>query len=63
MIDPIGALLAVLVYEFIVSGSGGVALGHILLLFAEQILTGLVFGAIAGYALGVVLRRHLLKDF
>ena len=63
VIDPLGALLAVLVFEFIVSGSGGTALGHTLLLFAEQILTGVVFGAAAGYALGVVLRRYWLPEF
>jgi NhaP-type Na+/H+ or K+/H+ antiporter len=63
VIDPLGALLAVLVFEFIISGSGGMALGHTLLLFAEKIFTGLVFGAAAGYALGVVLRRHWLPEF
>ncbi len=63
VIDPLGALLAVLVFEFIVLGSGGAAFGHTLLLFAEQILTGLVFGAAAGYALGVVLRRYWLPEF
>ena len=63
VIDPLGALLAVLVFEFIISGSGGTALGHTLLLFAEQILTGVVFGAAAGYALGVVLRRYWLPEF
>jgi hypothetical protein len=56
-------LLAVLVFEFIVSGSGGTALGHTLLLFAEQIFTGVAFGAAAGYALGVVLRRYWLPEF
>jgi NhaP-type Na+/H+ or K+/H+ antiporter len=63
VIDPLGALLAVLVFEFIVSGSGGTALGHTLLLFAEQIFTGVAFGAAAGYALGVVLRRYWLPEF
>ncbi|TCK18732.1 sodium/proton antiporter (CPA1 family) [Thiogranum longum] len=63
VIDPLGALLAVLVFEFIVLGSGGAAFGHTLLLFAEQILTGVVFGAAAGYALGVVLRRYWLPEF
>jgi NhaP-type Na+/H+ or K+/H+ antiporter len=63
VIDPLGALLAVLVFEFIISGSGGTAIGHTLLLFAEQILTGLLLGALAGYVLGVVLRRHWLPEF
>jgi NhaP-type Na+/H+ or K+/H+ antiporter len=63
VIDPIGALLAVLVYEFIISGSGGAALGHTLLSFAGQVCTGLAFGALAGYAWGTVLRRHWLPEF
>ena len=63
VIDPIGALLAVLVFEFIIAGSGGAALGHTLLLFVEQILTGLVLGVAAGYVWGIVLRRHWLPEF
>jgi NhaP-type Na+/H+ or K+/H+ antiporter len=63
VIDPIGALLAVLVFEFIISGSGGAAFGHTLLSFAGQILTGLLCGALAGYGWGLVLRRHWLPEF
>lgn len=63
VIDPVGALLAVLVYEFIISGSGEGALGHSLWFFASQILTGLVFGMLAGYTLGVILRRHWLPEY
>ena len=63
VIDPLGALLAVLVFEFIISGSGETAIGYTLLLFAEQILTGLVLGVAAGYALGVALRRYWLPEF
>ncbi|MBI1424790.1 MAG: sodium:proton antiporter [Gammaproteobacteria bacterium] len=62
-IDPIGALLAVLVFEFIIAGSGGAALGHTLLSFASQLFIGFSFGAIAGYVWGVVLRRHWLPEF
>ena len=63
VIDPIGALLAVLMYEFIISGSTGDALGHTLLFFAQQIATGLLLGASSGYALGVILRRHWLPEY
>ena len=63
VIDPVGALLAVLVYEFIISGSGEGALGHSLWFFASQILTGLVFGMLSGYTLGVILRRHWLPEY
>ncbi len=63
VIDPIGALLAVLVYEFIISGSGGTAWGHTFVLFAELLLTGLLLGALAGYLLGIMLRRHWLPEY
>jgi len=63
VIDPVGALLAVLVYEFIVSGGGEGALGHTLMLFASQILTGLVLGMVSGFTLGLILRRHWLPEY
>jgi NhaP-type Na+/H+ or K+/H+ antiporter len=63
MIDPIGALLAVLVFEFILAGSGGAAFGHTLLIFAEQVLVGSAIGLAAGYVLGVALRRYWIPNF
>lgn len=63
MIDPIGALLAVLMYEFIIAGSTGDAFGHTLLFFVQQIMAGLLLGALSGYALGVILRRHWLPEY
>lgn len=63
VIDPIGALLAVLVFEFIVSGQRGDALGHTLWTFAQIIGIGLVLGAGSGYLLGIILRRHWLPEY
>lgn len=63
IIDPVGAVLAVLVFEFIVSGSGGNALGLTLLVFGETMLIGIVTGAAGGYCLGLILRRHLLPEY
>jgi len=63
VIDPIGALLAVLMYEFIVSGGGDSAIGHTIFFFAQQIVTGLALGVLSGYLLGVVLRRHWLPEY
>ena len=63
VIDPIGALLAVLVFEFILAGQGGAALGHAVVVFGEIIAGGFTLGAVGGQALGIVLRRHLLPEY
>ncbi len=63
VIDPIGALLAVLVFEFIISGHIGEAFGHTLASFAKIIAVGLAFGVAAGHALGLALRHHWLPEY
>jgi len=63
IIDPIGAIFAVLVYEFIVAGGAGEAMGHTLLVFGEIVFTGLALGALGGQILGVVLRKHLIPEY
>ncbi len=63
MIDPIGALLAVLVFEFIVSSQAGDAIGHIAWTFAKVIGVGFGLGAASGYLFGWVLRRHALPEY
>lgn len=64
-IDPIGAILAVLVFEFILSsqGHGHISLGHTLIIFGQTLAVGFVIGVIAGYLLGLVLRHHLLPEY
>jgi NhaP-type Na+/H+ or K+/H+ antiporter len=63
VIDPVGALLAVLVFEFLVSGQGADALGHSLLVFLKILLVGSLLGAAAGQALGMALRHHWLPEY
>ncbi|MFO7831881.1 MAG: sodium:proton antiporter [Desulfuromonadaceae bacterium] len=63
VIDPIGASLAVLVYEFIVAGGGQQAIGHTLMTFGIIVLVGFVIGIIGGYGFGLVLRYHLLPEY
>lgn len=63
VIDPIGALLVVVVYEFIVSQTQAQAFSQSLLLFLEIILVGLVIGAAAGYALGKILVRQWIPEY
>ncbi len=63
VIDPIGATLALLVYEFILVGSSGNALGHTLAAFGKIVVVGLVAGSLGGWLFGVVLRSHWLPEF
>jgi len=63
LIDPIGALLAVLVFEFIISGQAAAAFGHALFAFGNTIVIGLALGISAGYMLGLLLRNHLIPEF
>ena len=62
LIDPVGAIGAVLVYEFVALGSGTQALPHTLMLFAQTALIGFGFGVAGGYLWGQVLRQHLLPQ-
>ncbi|MEE4241071.1 MAG: sodium:proton antiporter [Desulfopila sp.] len=63
VIDPIGAALAVLVFEFIVSGGGREALGHTLVTFSQLVFLGSIIGCIAGYCFGLCLRYHFIPEF
>jgi NhaP-type Na+/H+ or K+/H+ antiporter len=63
IIDPIGATLAVLVYEFILAASGGNAWGHTLMTFAIVVGLGLSLGAVTGYFYGLILRNQWLPEY
>jgi NhaP-type Na+/H+ or K+/H+ antiporter len=62
-IDPLGALLAVLVFEFIVSGQQHNAIGSIVLTFSKTILIGFSIGFICGWLLGELLRKQLVPQY
>ena len=63
VIDPIGALLAVVVYSFIISRAAGDGLSHSLLTFGGVILCGSLFGLVGGWVLGHILRRQWLPEY
>lgn len=63
IIDPVGALLAVLVYEGIVSWGMGNVFGHSLYIFGTTLVVGTVLGAAAGYLNGQVLRKHWIPHY
>lgn len=63
VIDPIGALLGVLVFQFIISEADGAAIGQSLLIFLKTLLLSSCIGAIAGYGFGQLIRNHLIPEY
>ncbi|WP_221798734.1 cation:proton antiporter [Oceanobacter mangrovi] len=63
VIDPVGALLVVVVYEFIVAHGQSSGIGNSLLAFVEIIAVGTVLGLLAGWLLGKVLARQWLPEY
>ena len=64
LIDPIGALVAVLVFEFILSGqNGGQFTSIALITFFKILITGLLVGAAAAYGLFQLIKRDLIPHY
>ncbi|MEZ5039840.1 MAG: sodium:proton antiporter [Saprospiraceae bacterium] len=64
LIDPIGALVAVLVFEFVQTSEGGVAFtSHALVTFSQIILIGLALGALAAIGLYQLIKRDLIPHY
>ncbi len=63
IIDPVGALLAILVFEFMISRSLGAALEHTLSTFASILAVGVALGILAAQLLGIALRRYWIPDY
>lgn len=63
LIDPIGALVAVLVYEFIVAGEGGEFTITALEEFGKIVLFGSTFGFSFAHALAFATKKHLIPHY
>lgn len=63
LIDPIGALVAVLVYEFISVGGDSGYTKQALLDFGKIILIGMAFGISAGYALYFAIKKKFIPHY
>ncbi len=59
LIDPIGALLVVLVYQYIVSGHQGESL----LTFVKTFAVGIGIGLTSGVALVFLIKKHLVPEY
>jgi NhaP-type Na+/H+ or K+/H+ antiporter len=63
VIDPIGALLAVLAFDFYLASRKSDALGDIVMLFMLVVLVGTLAGLLFGFGLAQILRRQWLPDY
>ena len=59
VIDSLGAILAVIVYEFIILEHSS----HLFITLGKLIFSGLILGFVFAGALGYVLRHHLIPDY
>ena len=57
LIDPVGALLAVLVFQYLLSGQNSLGL------FASSVAAGTLTGLAGAWSLGQVLRRHWVPEY
>lgn len=64
LIDPVGAFVAVIVYEIIVSTRGGQAFsGEELLVFLRMALTGMALGSIGAYAFYQIIKKEWVPPY
>lgn len=64
LIDPLGALLAVLIFDFIVAEGGqGQLGGQALIGFMQIVLIGTSFGLAGGVVVAFLLQQYLLPDY
>jgi len=63
LIDPVGAILAVLTFQVVLASQFTTALDEILLQLARLLAAGIILGGGFGYAWGVALRRYWIPQF
>lgn len=63
LIDPLGALLGLLVFDFIVASQVSVGITHALVTVGVLATTGTVLGSLGGYLFGLAIRRRAIPDF
>ncbi|MBD3217667.1 MAG: hypothetical protein GF310_05270 [candidate division Zixibacteria bacterium] len=61
--DPIGAILAVLVFEVLVSGSAGEGTTAVIFGAIKAAVFGGLFGVVGAAAIVILLRKYLVPDF
>lgn len=61
--DPIGALLAVIVFQFFVFSGQGSGLAQVAESLGLAIMSGLLFGAVGGWLTGIAFRAGLVPEY
>lgn len=61
LIDPVGAVLAVIMFEVIMAGTASNS--EPLIDFAKLFILGSLVGAAGGFLMGTLLKKHLLPDY
>lgn len=61
--DPIGALLAVLTFQFFIFQGSGSGFGEVMSGFGLAILCGVVFGGLGGWAIARTFHRGLVPEY
>ena len=63
IIDPLGALFAVIVFEWIVAQQASSDWLDIISVFSKTVIIGSILGFISAHILGVLLRRHWIPEY
>jgi NhaP-type Na+/H+ or K+/H+ antiporter len=63
LIDPIGALVAVLVYDFIISGEEEMFTIHAVISFLKIVIVGISLGFTAAHLLNIMIKRKLIPHY
>ena len=63
LIDPIGALVAVLVFEFVASGGDGHFTSHVAIQFGKIVLIGASIGFTSAYGLYYLIKQKLIPHY
>jgi len=60
ILDPVGALLTVLVFQYIISAQPG---HEVSITFIRMVATGLISGIVGAFILATLLRRHVIPHY
>ena len=63
VVDPIGAILAVLVFQIAAGGGGDEAFTTILIALGKTLLVGVALAVVLGKIIELLLKHHLIPDF